>query len=363
MILVNLFKLSTTTTVLLLLSSMGFADNMKPSENTQTNMNISNLHPHFELTLGALYLQPNANNLGWAATTTVLPIPTPNWKIHAIDPSYHPGFLLGARYFFPCENADLQLNWTHLKTSDTRHVSVDPATQWVSPFSQTGTPPTGGEITGVASLKTATGKVTFNYDVVNLDIGKFINLGSRVQVRLFSGLSGLHLSESLKTQFVGLPKVAFTLNNTSTYNGIGPRLGMSNMLHVYGGINLVMQFAGSLLVGQMQPAEYQFVGQGSDLALIGILKNRESISSSSVTQVVPGIDTKLAINYLLNMRQSILTFELGWMGAFYFNPLSSYETNTNVIALDTGSLSTSSVRHTQSNFSATGPFLTVSLAV
>ena len=45
----------------------------------------------------------------------------------------------------------------------------------------------------------------------------------------------------------------------------------------------------------------------------------------------------------------------------YVDALSSYETNNNVIAIDSGSLSTASAKHTQSNFSVGGPYITAHL--
>ncbi len=74
-------------------------------------------------------------------------------RVEAINPNYEAGFNLGAHYVFQNSGTHLQLNWSHLQTTDTDSVSVNPASQWVSPFSQTGTPPTkNGDITGI-SLK------------------------------------------------------------------------------------------------------------------------------------------------------------------------------------------------------------------
>ena len=354
-----MFKLNSIAALLL-----SFVSVVAHAENSASNITIPSLAPEFSLTLGVVYLQPGADNLGWAATTTVLPIPSPNWKIHTINPTYQAGFTLGARYVLANQGADVQANWVHLNTSDTANVAVDTSTQWVSPFSQTGTPPTGGEITGVASLKQATGQLTFNYDVVNVDAGRYLNFGPYLQMRLFSGLSGIHIREELKSTFNGLPKVRFTLDNTSYYTGLGPRLGVNHMVNVSEGLNFVFQFAGSFLFGRMQPAQYQFTASGTDLAAGGIATNYERLSGSATAQVVPAVDTKLGINYLYKMRQhSTLNIEFGWMGALYFNPLSSYETNTNVIALDSGSLSTSSVKYTKSNFSVTGLYLTATVAI
>lgn len=317
------------------------------------------LTPGYELSLSALYLQPHADNLGWGAVTTVLPIPTPNWHIQTIKPNYELGFKLGGRYIIPCSGNDVQLSWSHLHTSASNSVSVDPASQWISPFSQTGTPPTFDAITGVAKLKVGRARASFNYDVVNLDGGQFINFGPCMQMRIFSGISGVRIKESINSSFHGLPQPVLTLNNTSSFSGIGPRLGVNNTFGMFRGFNLVCELAGSLLAGHMRPAQYKFTGTSDALVLVGIDKNHEEISSSRVTHIVSALDTKLGINYMFDMPKcSQLTVEFGYAAALYINPLSSYETNTNVIALDTGSLSTSSVKHTLSNFSVGGLYLT-----
>ncbi|KTD50175.1 major outer membrane protein [Legionella quinlivanii] len=340
-------------------NSTSFAGAMGTTDNL-FNVFIPNLKPGFDLSLSALILQPQAGNLGWGAVTTVLPIPTPQWQIKSFDPDYRAGFQAGARYIFANSGTDLQLNWFSLSTNYKDAVNVNPVSQWISPFSQTGTPPTGGEITGVASLNSAKAKLTFNYNAVNLDVGKFVNLGSNLQTRFFTGLSSTRIKEKLVSNFYGGSKVNFSLNNTSTYIGVGPRLGLANDYYIHQGIHFIGQFASSLLIGNMQPAQYKFKAISSDLALVGIAVNSEQLSSSSVTQLVPELDAKIGLSYSHILQKGHeLSVELGYMGAVYFNPLSAYETNTNVIALDSGSLSTSSVKHVQSNFSVAGPYLSL----
>lgn len=93
--------------------------------------------------------------------------------------------------------------------------------------------------------------------------------------------------------------------------------------------------------------------------VVGISVNNEEVGGSNVTQIVPSVDAKIGVNYNYDVSSnSSLVFELGYMGAAYINPLSSYETNTNVLALDSGSLSSSTIKHTQSNFSVGGPYFT-----
>jgi hypothetical protein len=347
---------------LALLVTSSFAAPMK--DDNSLTVNIPDMNPGFEFNVSALYLQPIASNLGWSVTTTVLPIPSPNWSVNVIAPDFSPGFNIGSRYFLLNPGTDVQLNWSHLHTSDADEVSVDPSSQWVSPFSQTGTPPTQtGQITGISLLKVGNVRLVFNYDSVHLDMGKSINLGSNLQTRLFTGLSALFLKEEINSTFHGLPNLPiFNFNNTSSYNGIGPRLGLNNTYDIYHKIHLVGQLAGSVLYGKMQPAQYKFTGTSMELILAGINVNYEGLSNPGVNQLVPALDAKLGLSYTYLIKQtSQLTIELGYMGAVYFDALSSYETNTNVIPIDSGSLSTSSAKHTHSNFSVGGPYITVNI--
>ncbi|KGP63364.1 membrane protein [Legionella norrlandica] len=347
-----------------LFATFGYPGSSGPIENDDPfRVFIPNLKPGYEFSATAFYLQPGANNLGWGVITTVLPIPSPNWQVVTFNPNYQAGFNLGGRYVFADSGSDVQFNWSHLRTNDTNNVFVNPTSQWISPFSQTGTPPTpSGQITGVALLKLAHSSLSFNYDAVNLDIGKFVNFGSKLQTRLFTGLGSAWIEEELISTFRGFSLPILSLNNTSTYKGVGPRLGFHNSYNIKNGFNLVGQLAGAVLYGRMQPAQYQFTGTSEQLIIARIFVNREGLANPSVNQLVPALDAKLGLSYLYALKQGYeLNFEAGYMGALYFNPLSSYETNTNVIALDTGSLSTSSAKHTQSDFSIGGPYITVSL--
>jgi hypothetical protein len=55
---------------------------------------------------------------------------------------------------------------------------------------------------------------------------------------------------------------------------------------------------------------------------------------------------------------STFTLEAGYMAAIYFDPFSAYETNNNVLPLPIGSLSTASMRHTLSDFTVNGLYVT-----
>ena len=308
--------------------------------------------------------------MGWATLTNYYPIQNPQWSVQSLNPKFQPGFGVGARYAIPASGKDIQTNWDHLLTGDSQYVAVnDLSTQWISPFNQTG--PSTSELineTGVFYLKEAAAKVGFDYDQVNLDAGQSVNIGPNMQFRLFAGLTWVRLREQLITTFYNNTSVRpippatahrddsleyISFNNTSTYSGLGPRLGISGASNLTHGFNFVSQFSGAILGGWMRPAQYSFEAVFDDTV------NREKISSRGVSQVVWTGDARLGLGYSrLVGNGSILRIESGYRAAVFINPFATYETSTNVLPLDIGSLSTNSMRHTPSNFTLSGFYLT-----
>ena len=87
----------------------------------------------------------------------------------------------------------------------------------------------------------------------------------------------------------------------------------------------------------------------------------EQISSNRVTQVVYTCDTKLGLGFNRQLANgTLLNLESGFKAAVFVDPFATYETSTNVLPLDIGSLSTNSMRHTPSNFTLNGWYMTVS---
>jgi hypothetical protein len=207
--------------------------------------------------------------------------------------------------------------------------------------------------------------VEFAYDVVNLDFGQYVSIGPSMMVRMFAGLSYARLEEQLVSSFVGAPPdpaavfpqtepLFISLNATSTYAGIGPRLGFDTAYEIPQGFRLTGQLAGALLIGRKQPSQYLFRATSPELALVGIALNPEKIKSEDFTQVVYSCDARLGIG----CNVSAVTLEAGYTAAAYIGPFSAYETNHNVLPLQWGSLSTASMRHTLSNFTVNGPYFT-----
>jgi len=99
-------------------------DAAPPCVGVPVSVFVPNLVPGFEFSASSLFLKPGANNLGYATVTTFLPVGNPQWAVETLDPSYQPGFSVGSRYAFPCSGNDIQINWEHLRTSDSDSLAV-----------------------------------------------------------------------------------------------------------------------------------------------------------------------------------------------------------------------------------------------
>jgi hypothetical protein len=345
------------------------SDLFEPIVNVPLSVGIPIFTRAFDFNGSFLFLRPGADNLGFATITTFLPLQNPQWAVQALNPQNQPGFSLGGRYAFPCSGKDIRVNWEHLRTSDSAAVAVsNPATQWISPFNQTGpsTSERANEV-GIFHFKAAQGQVNFSYDMVNIDVGQTVNIGSNTQLRLFTGLSVVRLREQLISTFYNDPNInpvppviaipdaslrSISLNNTSTFTGLGPCLGLSTAHNLSHGFSFVGQLSAAILAGWMQPAQYSFAAVFDDAV------NNEQISSRRVSQVVYASDAKLGLGYSrLLGNGAVLNIESGFKAAIFINPFSTYETSTNVLPLDIGSLSTNSMRHTPSNFSLNGLYV------
>ena len=290
-------------------------DLYQPSVSVPLSVGVPIFTPAIEFHGGVMFLQPSSDNLGWAVLTTEenysspVPIASPYWNIQTIRPEMQPGFEFGAGYAFDSAGKDFQANWQHLRTCTTQSAATNNTGQWISPFTQTG-PPTAASYdeiyfdTGVDLLQSAQAHVKFAYDAVNVDFGQYVSFGPALSMRMFAGLSFARVQERLLTSFYGVPPASnavfpdsvplvISLNNTSTFSGVGPRFGLDSTLETRRGFRFTGQVAGALLIGRTDPAQYLFSATAPDLAAVGIAVNQEFIGSQSFTHVVPSGNAKL----------------------------------------------------------------------
>jgi hypothetical protein len=317
---------------------------------------------HFEVTFDPILLKPGASNLNYVIYNNELPTQSPKWYEQELKPKYSFAFELAGTYMFP-QSRDLRLDWTHLKSNNTSSsVAAPSASYFLGPDYQIG--PAG------TVVRTSTGSVNFDYDVVNLDAGQAIKLGSNVTVHIFGGISDGMLRQELKSSYSGTNTAPFagpfTLNQDiqSSFFGLGPRFGFDANYTSDCGLGLYGEAAGSALIGSMR-SHTGFLSNSSELVdIFGQTNNAQLITDQHVMQVVPGFDTKLGLTYKhIVGNNMMLTVGAGYQAAVYVNAISEYVPGRLVTgeALSTGGIFVDTMNHRLSNYSVQGPYLNFSL--
>lgn len=296
-----------------------------------------------------MFLRPSSDNLGWGVVNDFLPSSSPQWQVENIQPNYHPAFNIDLCYTFPCTGINMELNWTHLRSSDTQSVKTSPASQRVSPFIQTGEE--------IGALTKAHAKLWNQYDAVNWDTGVRLNAGPYMVMRFFTGIGGVRIKEKITSRFAQrggeFPRIRF--NNTCIYQGIGPRFGFDGAYDVCGNVKFVGSLVTGLFFGCQEPAQYRFEGSFANSEGSGDA-NKQRIASHSIIHAVPSVEANLGMSWDSCVWGHDFSIEAGYMGAVYINALKGYEANTNGQSLEQGLLSAISVKRVQSNFSLDGPY-------
>ncbi len=328
-----------------------------------TNPNLVATQPKFEISLGALYLQPSSSNLDYAVLGYPFPTESPHWNVQTVKPTYSLGFDLRGRYFIPDTNYDVAASWDHLNTSDSDFTQVGTGSGLfvVIPF-QAG--PSFGQSFNNPSQQ-ATSTVKFYYDVINLDIGKNIDFTPYTEMRFFVGLSGARLKQNISTTFADNAHT-FSINSTnnSKFTGIGPLIGAEGKYKfISTGLDLFGAVTGSALVGSLDPST-NYTSSSPQLAGSGIGTNYQSISPKTTTQGVPGVDAKLGLDYSHSISMgAIFTASLGYEYATYFNAIATYNPSVVVGNINTGTIALNSLSKTTSNFTVQGPFINFGIAI
>jgi hypothetical protein len=306
--------------------------------------------PRLEASATLLYLQPGSGNLEYGTLVSPLPPATPHWQNQSIRPSLSPAFNFGFRYFVPETGNDLRASWTHLDNTEGASFTGTPL-QFAGPSYLIGP--------GATAFNLGTGSVNFRYDAVNLEAGHLWRGGERFQARFFGGLQYASIDEDLTGWFSDFGGTNTQTNTTrSRFAGAGPRFGVN---------------------GQFNRGNFQFLGDVAAVALIGEQQlrrdfnttsplfpagNAQSFSSPNATQVVPGLDSKIGASYSFRLGSGVLKLEGGYQAVIYMNAINSYS-QTQVAtppAPQSVGVFFATTDHTQSDFTAHGPYMSTTFS-
>lgn len=275
-------------------------------------------------------------------------------KFKFIQPQYRGGFRLAASYAFANSSNDIQLAWTYFDNNFKKNIIVQNNSAFTSPIGNyaivglRGNVGNEGDYTVLQPLAGAE-STKIKYDAVDLDWGQYINIGCRSKFRLFGGLRYAYLSSSmvLDAETIGqkfnienalLEDIDAVTTETvaSKFTGIGPRFGMDVAYPLFCGFGLVGNFAGALLAGKSTPhsgAHYivtltsQEIGRPSGDG-VGVI----NYGTTSLTRVIPALDTKLGLTYAGKFSSLVVGLELGYKFIYYANAADRLRADTQALS-------------------------------
>jgi hypothetical protein len=357
-----------------------------PAATNPTEVSVPQLSGGFAVGVTGFYLQPSDSNgdLDYASSNvnnnsiagTAAPAFT-NVNLHNVNPGYDWGWGVNVGYIFPNTGNDVNLSYFNYRSDKTSSTSVAGFN-----FSGAGAGanignfilPVGLTPSNFDAYQTATAKVDYDLDQVDLTAGQFINVGCRLTLHPFAGLRWAQLDRKLTENYFapgltsGVGTLGSTLNNgtlslveKSDFDGIGPIAGLDASYYVDQGFGVVGHFDTGVLVGNIHSSTNEAM-VGLNSVTVGSSTPpatfNATYSASSINRLVPVADAKLGVDwtYLFNNTEnSDLTLEAGWQVNHYWNAVDRLTIVDGTGAAITG-------RKT-SDFGTSGPYLNVTMHV
>jgi hypothetical protein len=346
------------------------ADGYKGEAPPLVPVTIPNFNGGFEFTIGAIYMQPTSSNLtylGVNTTTTVTGTPSftgSTWNESSINPGYDWGFVLGLGYVFPNTANDVKLDWMYF------HNNYSNSTNYGIPLTLVNTDadavifPLDTQDLDPGELFHASAKMEYDFDAVDLTFGQYVNIGPRLQTRLFAGLRYMRLNSDLSTstaftqtdagtgEITGFNYTNGSLN--SSFNGLGPLFGIKADYYLGMGFGISGAFDAALLVGDLSfSGNQRQLSTDEDFVVTGRTVN--DLNWDSQNTVSPAFDGKFGLNYKYQFNNgTLVALELGYQVTKYIDVVEQ---------MDRGGTDATYFDTDVTNFGLNGPYLTLNVKV
>ncbi len=318
-------------------------------------INVPNMQKGLEFNLSGLYLRPTNCDLDYV--TVELPSngrindPTTRINTYAVRTSNNFAFHLGAGYVFANSGNDIQVGWTHFNdtSSDIKIIHGNSVQVSLPYFKDFIVRLQEGDVMDVS------GTADFKYDAVDLDVGQYMNIGTRLSTRLFAGIRYARITRDLATRFIFHKKDGVTrdkeFSDQSKFHGFGPRFGVHSVFHVGRCIGLVGEVSAALLVSKLE------LGEVSREDIDNLKEDIFRYHYTSVQRVVPNVEGRLGLDYSYAFgNTSSFAIEAGYHVTTYFEAVDR------AIVGDQSKGETTADRRC-SNVSFDGPYLSLNLKV
>lgn len=213
-----------------------------------------------------------------------------------VNTDYHSGFNLEMGYHFGgTRNSNLQIDYTHLHTSDNSNASASSLT--VSPDSS-------------GPVNSASSALTFNYNNVYFTAGHAIPMTNNFVLYLYGGVNYMQLSRNMDITGDGLGNSIFNKVGTN-FSGWGPTFGMDGYCEPFD------EYPNFSVFGGVQPSLLYGTMSGFVHKRINTTYTEEIIPNENL--VVPGLGGKLGVNYDIPYKDVKFKLQVGYQLTEYFN--------------------------------------------
>lgn len=268
----------------------------------------------------ALYLRadfPSLNYIGSTRATTMY-----SRDEVFISKKFNYGFGFKLEGFYNTQDGrDIDLNWYHYQYTTQQNL------------------PSPINVFDTSFADAVIVRLNPRWDAVNLEFAQRLDINTLGNLRLHGGLQYADMQLSnVTTGSRRLLDDGIQRNNTSTYQGVGVRVGADLFRPLRFGLGVYSNIASALLIGNQK-----FYRNIYTVTAIGPGVFSDANHGSAISTVTE-LEGKLGLTYSHSMLQGLLRINAGWMWVNYYSAIQVADSFHNG-------------RTKESNFSLQGPFV------
>ncbi len=315
-------------------------------------INIPNLKSGFMFNLTGMYARATNSDLDYAVVADSTITNVVNANVYSVKPKYGFGFKIGVGYVFPNSGNDLQLAYTHFNKSDSNSASAA-AGQFLGPIDF---PFLFGPIAADESAS-ANGSADFKYNAFDIDVGQYVNVGTRLQMRFFGGFRYASIDDNFNSVYTFAEpanpgnNASLGVNFSSDMVGFGPRFGVDSTYHIGNCFGVVVNISSALLVSRIKTGT-QAVVNGALSPQVLNTPFTVNLRGDDVNRIVPNLEGKLGLDYSFPFNSSVFSVEAGYQVSHYFNAIDRVSAGSGL-----------HVYRKTTGFGIDGPYLSLNLKV
>lgn len=369
----NVKKLPVVLAATTLAASIGAFAQPLPNDAAPFGVSVPNIKSGFQFNIEGAFLEPSNSDLDYGFVTAS-PDDNSYSNLLTVRPDTEFAWGVGVGYVFPDSGNDVQLNWTGFSHTHTDRFDLPaPSDNWrsyiTSPFDHEFDE---GNVDWNDDEVTASSSAKSRLSAVDLNVGQYINVGNRLQLRPFAGLRFASVESNLRNNYRDYDNENDNRHDKleqdlfkSKFNGVGPLLGADANYQLGGGVGATAHLATALLVGKVKASSdfaYQAYFNDNDGDPINYDDPSDdetaSLRSHDTTRVVPAFDAKLGLNYSYTFDcDSVVTLEGGYKVTQYIDAVDRLR------AQEFDDEDPEEVTRTTSSLGFSGPYVKLSLKI